>query len=100
MRRTSRNGKEKRPIVETPGGLVYWEIFSSIEPFIARAALCMYQIMLITKAAAASITQPSTMSELYAVWATATATPILATTADPSAQKTVRFSSDRPTLLR
>ena len=60
----------------------------------------MNQIMLMTKTAAASMTQPSTMSELYWVWAMTTATATLAATADPRAQKTVRFSSGRPILLR
>src|SRR5277367_4096881 len=99
-RSTSRNTKKKSPTLDTPAAPVYCEIFSSIDPFIVRAVLCINQIMLITNAAAASITHPSTMSELYAVWATATATPILPTTADPSAQNTVRFSSGRPILLR
>src|SRR5258707_3593498 len=83
-RTTSRNTKKKSPIYDTPAGPVYCEIFSSIDPFIVRAVLCMNQIMLITNTAAASITHPSTMSELYAVWATTTATPTLATTADPN----------------
>ncbi len=99
-RRTSRNTKKKSPIFDTPAAPVYCEIFSSMEPFIVRAALCMYQIMLITKAAAPSITQPSTMSELNCVRARTTATATLAATADPSAQKTVRFNSGRPILLR
>src|SRR5438309_7091997 len=99
-RSTSRNTKKKSPTFDTPAGPVYCATFSSIDPFMVRAVLCMNQIMLITNTAAASITQPSTMSELYAVCDTATATPMLATTADPSAQKTVRFSSGRPILLR
>ena len=99
-RRTRRKTKKKRPALDTPLGPAYCEIFSSMEPFMVRAALCMNQIMLITKAAAASMTHPSMMSELNWVRATTMATATLAAMADPSAQKTVRLSSDRPILVR
>ncbi len=79
---------------------VYWATFCSMSPFMERAARCMNQIMLMTKAAAASMTQPSMMSELKGVWARATATAMLATMAEPRAQKTVRLNSGRPILLR
>src|SRR5271154_6436974 len=87
-RSTNRNTKKKSPTFDIPAPPVYFEIFSSIEPFIVLAVLCMNQIMLITKTAAASITQPSTMSELYGVCASTTATAMLATTADPNPQNT------------
>ena len=58
-----------------------------------RAVLCMNQIMLMTKKAAASMTQPSKMSELNWVWARTMAPTTLAAMAEPRAQKTVRLSS-------
>ncbi len=74
-RRTSRKTKKNRPIFETPcSPPVYFATFSSIEPFIVRAVLCMNQIMLMTKAAAASITQPSKTSGLNCSRASTTAT--------------------------
>src|SRR5579871_754508 len=64
-RRTSRKTKKKRPNFETPRSPpVYFATFSSMEPRMVRAVLCMNQIMLMTNAAAASITQPSNMSGL------------------------------------
>ncbi len=68
-------------------------ILASISPFSERAVLFMNQIMLAVKKAAASMTQPSTMSELSWRRATRTAARTLATRAEPSAQRTVRFSS-------
>ena len=54
----------------------------------------MNQIMLITNTAAASITHPSTMSELYAVCATTTAT------ADAGHHRRPQRPEDRPLQLR
>src|SRR5271170_7494483 len=97
-RSTSRNTKKNSPAFETPAAPVYCETFSSIEPFMVRAVLCMNQIMLITKAAAPSITQPSNTSELNWVRASTTAPATLAGIAEPKAQKTVRFNSGLPIL--
>ncbi len=72
----------------------------SISPLRDRAVLFMNQIMLMTKTAAASMTQPSKMSELSWSRATMTATRTEAAMADPRAQKTVFFSSGRPIFER
>ncbi len=82
------------------GGRCTGRPFASMSPFMVRAVWCMNQIMLMTKAAAASMTQPSMMSELKWVWARTMATAMLAAMAEPRAQKTVRLSSERPILVR
>jgi hypothetical protein len=97
-RRTSKKTKKKRPILDVPAAAL--AILASISPFIERAVLCMNQIMLTTNPAAASITQPSKMSEFQLVCASTTAPSTLAAMAEPSAQKTVFFNSGRPILLK
>ncbi len=60
----------------------------------------MNQIMLTTKPAAASMTQPSKMSELKLSAGDDDGGEDEAAMADPSAQKTVRLSSWRPIFER
>ena len=75
-------------------------ILASISPFMERAVLFMNQIMLATKKAATSMTQPSRMSELKFSRATMIAATTLAATAESRPQMTVFLRSCRPILPR
>ena len=72
----------------------------SISPFIFLPVRIMKMIMVMTKKAAASMTQPSTTSSLRCKRETRTATPMLPTNAAPRAAKTDFRRSLRPILVR